>query len=88
MAAIMICMGISIVWILPIKAEAGTSKKTVTNAYEKYAGKHDIEYVDQIDIDGNGIKEMLYFGNGNKVGICSYSAKKKKVVKIRTMLKH
>ena len=82
---LMLSMMIAIVPRTAIRAEAGVSKETVKKAYEKYANKHAIEYYEQKDIDGNGIKEMLYYGNGNKVGVCSYNTKKKKVVAIKSV---
>lgn len=65
------------------QAQAAPSRKKVTKAYKKYASRNDITKFKQVDIDGNGIREMLYRDVSWNIGVCTYSAKKKKVVKIK-----
>lgn len=65
------------------QAQAAPSRKKVTKAYRKYASQNDITKFKQEDIDGNGIREMLYRDVSWNIGVCTYSAKKKKVVKIK-----
>ncbi len=66
-------------------AQAAPSKKTVTKAYKKYVSENSITKYKQVDIDGNGIRELLYRDVSWNVGVCTYNSKKKKVVKIKSV---
>ena len=65
-----------------IPVSAKPSANTVKNAYEKYKSKKGIYRSLYVDIDKNGIVDMIYTRNG-ALGVCSYSSSQKKVVKVK-----
>ena len=65
-----------------IPVSAKPSANTVKNEYEKYKSKKGIYRSLYVDIDKNGIVDMIYTRNG-ALGVCSYSSSKKKVVKVK-----
>ena len=65
---------------IPVSAKPSAS--TVKNAYDKYKSKKGISCSLYVDIDKNGIVDMIYTRNG-ALGVCSYSSSKKKVVKVK-----
>ena len=65
-----------------IPVSAKPSANTVKNAYDKYKSKKGIYRNLYVDIDKNGIVDMIYTGNG-ALGVCSYSSSIKKVVKVQ-----
>ena len=65
-----------------IPVSAKPSANTVKNAYDKYKSKKGISRSLYVDIDKNGIVDMIYTRNG-ALGVCSYSSSIKKVVKVQ-----
>ena len=73
-------MLITIITVVPVYAKP--SKKTVANAYKTYRTSKGIKQYKLVDIDKNGIKEMIYYKDLS-CGFCTYSAKTKKVVPLK-----
>lgn len=64
---------------------AAPSAKIVENAYSVYRRKRGVTNYKLVDIDKNGIKEMLFITSEYRIGVCSYSKAKKKVVKLASV---
>ena len=68
-------------FILSSSISAAPSKKTVTLAYRSYCAQNKYKAVKQLDIDGNGIRDLVYQNHAN-YGVCTYDSKTKKVIKL------
>ena len=78
-----VCLLFIVFFIQPFQlVHAAPSSSTIKKAYASYRKKKGITQYKLVDIDKNGIIDMIYY-KSRKAGICSYHAKKKKAVAVK-----
>ena len=76
-----LCM--AVLMTLPASAAKKAKPRTIAKAnaaYESYVAEKGIKKAEYVDIDGNGINELLAMFPDYKYGVCTYNIGKKKVV--------
>ena len=76
---IVLVAALLVLFLLPLSVSAKPSKATVTKSYTTYRKKEGITRYKLVDIDNNGIQEMIYYRRF-QCGFCTYDAKKKNVL--------
>ena len=71
-----------ILLLVAVPVSAKPSKATVKKSYETYRIKKGIYQYKLVDIDKNGILDMIYCKD-ERMGVCSYKSSKKKVVLVK-----
>ena len=68
--------------LIAVPVSAKPSKSTVKKAYQTYRIKKGIHQYKLVDVDKNGVQDMLYCKD-ERMGVCSYKTSKKKVVLVK-----
>ena len=68
--------------LIAVPVSAKPAKSTVKKAYQTYRIKKGINQYKLVNIDKNGILDMIYCKD-ERMGVCSYKASKKKVVLVK-----
>ena len=71
-ATLLLLLCVSIIFTIPVFATP--SRTIVTKAYNSYQKKKGISQYKLIDIDKNGVKEMLYYSDGRVVYLSHFES--------------